>query len=110
MKTKVFLLSLFLIGFCFSLSAQSNVTPKVSKRQVNQQKRIHHGVKNGSLSKREAVGLQKQQRRINRSKKAAKSDGVVTKKERAVLHTRQNRASRNINQQKKDGNNRRGRN
>ena len=110
MKTKVFLLSLFLIGFSFSLSAQRTATPKVTKRQVTQQKRIRSGVKDGSLSKREAVGLQRQQRRVNRTKRAAKSDGVVTGRERAAIHTRQNRASRNIRRQKKDGNNRRGRN
>ena len=72
MKTKAFFFTLFLIGFTFSLSAQKR-TPGVNKRQVKQQKRIHQGVKDGSVKKGEYYRLQKQQRKVNRSKKAAKS-------------------------------------
>ncbi|PHN06857.1 hypothetical protein CRP01_10580 [Flavilitoribacter nigricans DSM 23189 = NBRC 102662] len=84
-------------------SAQT-ATPKVADRQVNQQKRIIKGAKDGEVSKKEAVRLERQQKRINRSKKRAKADGEVTKKERAKLHARQNKASRNIKRAKKNNN------
>ena len=95
MKLRMLLLGLFLVGFTVASHAQK-ATPKVSKRQVNQQKRIGHGVKNGELTRGEAVKLQKQQGRIRQSKKNAKADGVVTKKERVGIHARQNAASKNI--------------
>ncbi len=99
MKIKTFLFSLFLIGFTVTLSAQT-ATPGVKKRQVRQGKRVKHGVKNGSLTKGEVYKIGKQQKRINRSKRAAKADGVVTKRERAGLHARQNAASRSIRRKK----------
>ena len=95
MKLRMLLLGLFFVGFTLATQAQ-RATPKVSKRQVNQQKRIGHGVKNGELTKGEAVRLQKQQGRIRQTKRNAKSDGVVTKKERVGIHARQNAASKNI--------------
>lgn len=94
-----------LLGFAFTTQAQT-ATPKVTKRQVKQQKRIQHGVANGELTKGETVKLQKQQQRINRSKKRAKADGNVTKKEKAVIHTRQSAASGNIAKKKNNGRNR----
>ncbi len=99
MKIKMLLIGLFLVGFTFAVEAQTP-TPKVTKRQVKQQARIGHGVKKGELTKGEVARLQKQQQRINKSKKHAKSDGKVTKKERAVLHKRQNAANRNIKRKK----------
>lgn len=95
MKIKLLLFGLFLIGFTFSTEAQT-VTPKVTKRQVNQQKRIHQGVKSGELTRKEVVHLQKQQAHIQRTKKRVKADGVVTKRERAKLHRKQTRASKNV--------------
>ena len=99
MKFKALLFSLFFVGFAFTASAQT-ATPKVTKQQVRQQKRIAHGVKNGELTRGEVAKLQRQQRSINRSKKRAKADGVVTKKERVVLNARQKRASANIHHKK----------
>lgn len=101
MKIQKLFLGLVFVLFAMAASAQT-ATPKVTDRQVNQQKRIVKGAKSGDLNKREAVKLEKQQRRINRSKKRAKADGKVTKKERVKLHTRQNRASRNIKRAKKN--------
>lgn len=92
--------------FAVSVQAQSTATPQVSKRQVKQSKRIGQGVKSGELTKGETKQLAKQQRRINRSKKAAKADGQVTKKERANLHARQSAASRNVARKKNNSRNR----
>lgn len=99
MKIKALLIGLFLVGFAWTMQAQS-VTPKVTSRQINQQKRIKQGVVSGALTKKETVRLQKQQRRIHASKKSEKADGVVTRKERKVIHARQTNASKNIYKQK----------
>ncbi len=102
---KLILPLLIVTGFVFASNdadAQTR-TPRATKRQVNQQARIHHGVKNGDLTKKEAVGLQAQQRHINRTKRRAKADGTVTRAERRQINRKQNRASRNIAIQKNDG-------
>ncbi len=87
-----------------SLSAEAQTrTPKVTERQVNQQRRINQGVKSGELTRREAGKLQAQQAKVQRTKTKAKADGVVTQGERAKIHHQQNAASRNIYRQKHDG-------
>lgn len=102
MKIKAILVAMFLLGFAGVTFAQT-ATPKVTKRQINQKNRVKNGVQSGELTKRETANVAKQQKRINRSKKAAKADGVVTKKERAGIHARQNAASRNIARKKNNG-------
>ena len=99
MKIKIVFIGLFLLGFTFASTAQTK-TPKVTDRQIHQQRRILKGAKNGELTKKEFKQLEKQQRSIHRTKKLAKADGKVTNKERALIHFRQNRASRNIAKKK----------
>jgi hypothetical protein len=77
-------------------------TPVIDQRQVNQERRIDHGVVSGVLTEREAKRMADQQQQINRMEDKAKSDGVVTKKEKARLHKAQDRASRHIARQKHD--------
>ncbi|HKK74836.1 MAG TPA: hypothetical protein VJ953_07190 [Saprospiraceae bacterium] len=100
MKKYIFLVALFSLGMVFSASAQSQKTPKASKRQVVQTKRIKQGVKTGELTRGEVAVLGKQQRSINRSKRSAKADGQVTRAERVQIQNRQNRANRNIKRKK----------
>ena len=99
MKIKLFFIALFAIAFSYSTEAQTR-TPKVSKRQVNQQKRIKQGVRSGELTMREAASLQRQQVNIQKTKKRAKADGKVTRKERAVIHSKQHVASKKIYRKK----------
>lgn len=104
-------LTIFIASICviFGLSVMASAqtkTPKVKKRQINQQKRIFKGVKNGSVTGKEYKKLQKQQIKTQKAKKRAKSDGVVTKKERVKLHKRQNKNSRTIFRAKHNKNNR----
>lgn len=106
MKTKIIIFAALLFGFSASAMAQT-ATPRVTKRQVKQQQRIRQGVKSGEVTKAELIAVQKQQRHINRSKKAAKADGVVTRRERVILNKKQTKASANIHRIK---NNKRDRN
>lgn len=100
-KLVVVFIGILVLGLTSALKAQT-VTPKVTTRQVNQQARIHEGVKSGELTRKEAAGLQIQQASVRRHKKAAKADGVVTPRERRSLKRHQNRASRSIAHQKND--------
>src|SRR5579883_3685712 len=60
-------------------------TPRINKRQRNQQRRIAEGIENGSLTPREAARLERQEAAIQAEKRADKADGVVTKQERRQL-------------------------
>ncbi len=103
MIRKFYSLSIILV---LSLAYALADTPVVKNRQINQQVRIHQGAKSGELTKTELIQLQKQQTHINRTKKAARADGVVTKKERAQIHHKQNKANANIYRKKHNNVNR----
>lgn len=100
MKRAIILVAAVAIGVA-SLAAQT-ATPRVTKRQVQQQARIKEGVKSGELNRREVRRLEREQAKIAIDKAKAKSDGVVTPAERAKLKREQNRASRHIARQKHD--------
>jgi hypothetical protein len=84
-----------------TVTAQT-ATPRVTKRQLNQQARIKEGVKSGDLTRRETRRLEREQAKIAIDKAKAKSDGVVTPREKAKLKREQNRASRHIYKEKHD--------
>jgi hypothetical protein len=100
MRKAIILIALFAIG-ALSISAQS-ATPRVTKRQVQQQARIKEGAKSGELTPRETRKLERQQAKIALDKAKAKSDGVVTPAERRKLNREQNRASKRIYRGKHD--------
>jgi len=77
-------------------------TPRIDKRQANQEQRIDQGIASGQLNEREANRLNNQQEHINKMEDKAKSDGVMTKKERARISAAQDRASRHIVREKHD--------
>jgi len=89
-----------------ALTGFAQKTPVVDNRERRQQKRIRHGVKTGTLTKNEAVRLEKQQVKTHRMEAKAKSDGKVTANERAKLQHRENKTSRHIYRQKHDNQNR----
>jgi uncharacterized membrane protein YebE (DUF533 family) len=96
MTKKFYLLAVSL----FLITSIVTATKPVKKRQINQQARISNGVSSGELTKAETIQLQKQQRHINRTKKAARADGIVTRKERAIIQHKQNKANINIYRKK----------
>lgn len=78
-------------------------TPKIDKRQANQEKRIDQGIASGALTQKEATKLDRRETKIEADKLAAKADGKVTGAERRKLHREENRASDAIKRQKHDG-------
>jgi hypothetical protein len=85
-----------------ALCDAQTATPRVTKRQINQQQRIKEGVKSGELTRAEAAKLEAREAKIQHDKKMAKADGVVTPQERAKLNREENRTSRAIYRQKHD--------
>ncbi|WP_372525877.1 hypothetical protein [Piscinibacter sp.] len=86
----------------FAQAASAPATPRVDKREVNQDKRIQQGVGSGQLTAKETYRLEKEQAAINKAESKAKSDGTVTKQERRRLHKMQDQASKDIYKQKHD--------
>ena len=66
------------------------------KRQGRQSKRIKSGVRDGSLTPREAKRLGREQAHIAKERKKAAADGKVTPREKAKLQHDQNKARRHI--------------
>lgn len=79
-------------------SLKSNLEQANVQRDVNQEQRIHNGVKNGSLSNREAGHLQGREARTDHMQ--ARSDTL--RQTRRIQRT-DNRNSRRIYRQKHDG-------
>jgi hypothetical protein len=77
---------------------QRKKTPVINHRQVKQQRRIVRGVKSGQLTKGETRSLERQQARIQRTKRRDKmmNGGKLTPKEKAHINRMQNRANRHI--------------
>lgn len=90
-RSFVLLVSMLCFGVFTQLPAQT-----ITQRQVNQEKRIHQGVKSGELTHHEAKALQKEQRKIERDKLKAKADGVITKQEARKIKAEQKAASNDI--------------
>src|SRR5262245_14282605 len=95
----VLLTLVFTFGLSIASMAQTK-TPVINKRERHQQKRIHRGVRSGSLTKREAARLEAQQAATHAAEAAAKADGKVTARERRRIRHREARTSRHIYRQK----------
>ena len=102
--SNIFIITL-IVGLTFGAATAQNQTtpasatpktPRITKRQINQQARIKQGVKSGELTKGETRKLEKEQAKIQYDKKVAKSDGKVTPQERRKITREQNKASRDI--------------
>ncbi len=91
-----------LLTTLFSVQLASARTPHINKRQYVQHHRIQQGVRNGSLTHREAAHLKMQQAHIRHDKMLAMADGHVSPRERAIINREQNKADRNIYRQKHD--------
>lgn len=79
-----------------STASAGTYSPRIDRREANQQRRIYQGIKSGSLTPKETYRLQRQQGSINAQEARFKSDGNLTNRERRVLHHRLNNASKNI--------------
>lgn len=105
-KVTILSLSLALVAGSVILQVQpAEAAPwGVNRRQANQQSRIYNGVRNNSLTGREAYRLQQQQFALNRKEQRFRASGNgLSASERARLQHQQNQLSQNIYHQKHDG-------
>ena len=75
----------------------------IEQRQANQQRRIHQGIRSGSLTPGEAARLKRQQFRTERLERRLRADGEFTCRDRARVHHRLNHSSRHIYRAKHNG-------
>jgi hypothetical protein len=71
---------------------------EVNRRLNNQDSRIHHKVKSGDMSRREAHNLHRKDHRIRREERrmAYRHDGHITRHEQHRLNRQENHVSRKI--------------
>lgn len=80
---------------CAGAFAQTTAAT-TQQRDVNQQTRIENGLKDGSLSVKEAGSLERQESRIDRLQAKDLKNGGLSPAERAQLNAAQNRVSSQI--------------
>ena len=95
----IVLSAVFVLGLSSVVTAQ---TPYVDRRERNQQRRIHQGIRSGELTRREAGRLEEEQARIRIAERYAKSDGHVSWRERQRLDNMLDLSNRDIHRQKHD--------
>lgn len=102
MKTLTFATLLAAASLALPAVAQTQSTPRIDKRQANQERRIEQGEKSGALTQKEAAKLERDQAHIQKMESKATADGKVTRKERVRMEKAQDRESRRIYRQKHD--------
>jgi hypothetical protein len=88
---KVSLIFVLLVAVILTGNAQV-----YAHRQIAQHHRIHQGIHQNELTKREKLILNKQQKELKRMRNMAKADCRITMGEKALLHQKHNQISRNI--------------
>lgn len=102
-----FILSAFLV-FTGSMVVAQTTPIEINTRQHTQHTRIAQGKHTGTVTKKEAHLLHKQQKHIRRAECRANADGMVTPKEEKILHHKQKHANRSIHRAKHNSFDRKG--
>jgi hypothetical protein len=80
---------------CAGAFAQTTAAT-TTQRDVNQQTRIENGLKDGSLSTKEAAKLEKEESHVDHLQAKDLKDGKLSAAERAQLNAAQNKVSKDI--------------
>jgi hypothetical protein len=81
-------------------SASSKRMQADVRRNANQEQRIENGIKNGSLTNREAANLERGQARVDRKEANAAANGHVGADEQKKIQAAENRQNRHIYREK----------
>lgn len=87
---------------CAGAFAQTTAAT-TTQRDVNQQTRIENGLKDGSLSTKEAAKLEKEESHVDRLQAKDLKNGKLSDAERAQLNAAQNKVSKDIAADKHNG-------
>jgi len=79
-----------------AMVSEAHPRANMNKRQMQQKARIHQGVRNGEVTRHEAMRLHAQQRHIQHTKRIAMLDGRISPRERMVIQKEQQHANRSI--------------
>jgi hypothetical protein len=90
------------LGLASNASA-GTYSPRIDRREANQQRRINQGIRSGALTPRETYHLQKREASINAQEARFKADGNLSRRERRVLNNRLDRTSKAIYRAKHNG-------
>lgn len=85
-----------------SIGAFAQTSAATTQRDVNQQTRIERGLKDGSLTTKEAAKLEKEEGHVDRLQAQALKDGKLTAAERQKLDHAQDKVSADIAAQRHD--------
>jgi len=99
---RIILIIAALIFTTSSIFPKNVKTPKINKKQKKQIVKINQGIKSGELTGKEAKKLLKQERKLQKQKKIAKSDGFISPKERTKLRKETKKMDAKIYKQKHD--------
>src|SRR5260370_14543407 len=95
----------FLMGSAGIGCADDAPARRIKECKENQQSRIGNGIKNGSLSPKEAAHIENKQANLNKEIRTERkaNGGNLTNKEKAQINRQQNRLSKGIYNTKHDG-------
>jgi hypothetical protein len=88
--------------FTLPAYALAQSSPRIDKRQENEENRIKDGIDSGQVNQKEARRLRKGQEHIQNMEDKARSDGKVTKKEKARIEGAQDEQSKRIYRDRHD--------
>lgn len=89
------ILTLTAVCFAFAISASAQFrTDKPGMRQENMRER--QGIRNGSITRGEAIRIEKQQRDYRRAVVGARADGYVSARERVNIRRQDRQVDRTI--------------
>jgi len=90
------------LGTLSLMNPSSASAGPIHERQVNQQERIYKGVQQGTISQQEYIKLQAREAKIAAQRRAYLKDGDLTRQEAIRLTNAQNRTSRAIYRDRHD--------
>jgi hypothetical protein len=96
MKSRVLMMLAIFFGLLLLFGNISWAGGGIGHRQIRQSKRVVHGVRNGQITDREFVRLNREQGRIQQYKNRALADGYMNPRERHKLPRMQDSASEHI--------------
>lgn len=96
MKKTILAAAAILVASSAPALAQHYYPGNSDRREYNQERRIHQGLRSGELTWGEARSLRRQQYRIDRYQDRAIADGYLSAREQRKLDRKQDRASDRI--------------
>ncbi len=96
MKTRALIIGIVMMSLVVVAGGVSWAAGKTDRRQMRQQERIDRGVRSGEITRGESKRLNREQNRIQRTKRRALADDRVSPRERRRVNGMLDRTSKHI--------------